>query len=157
MKRLTPVLLILLMGLPLYVLSQVAPAGGPGTVPLVQQTATHLDTATLVLSTTTSNNTNTITPPAGQYVYVTGMDIENCASGSNVTAAAQTAITTTNLNGVQWQIGVGPLAGTCAPVPTNVGPTGLKSQNPGAAVTFVVPTFGTNQTLRLNVYYYFGY
>jgi hypothetical protein len=30
-------------------------------------------------------------------------------------------------------------------------PSGLKAQTPGTAVTFVLPTFATNQTVRVNV------
>ena len=122
------------------------------------QQATHYDAATNAQHTHTTATTITITPPGGQYVYVTALDISDCATGTAVTAAAPTYITTTGLNGTpQYQIGSGVTAGLCQPVPVpafNLG--GFKSSAPGSNVTFVLPTFATNQVISFNVYYYYA-
>lgn len=123
----------------------------------VQQSPTRLDAAQFVQSSTTSAATITITPPAGQYVYVTNVEITNCAGATAVTAAAVTSVTTTNLGGAAWTLGSGTTAGACQPSPIN-GPFALplKSSSPGTAATVVLPTFATNQTVRVSVYYYFA-
>src|SRR5258708_6554702 len=83
----------------------------------VQQSPTTLDSGTFVVHNHTSNTTSTITPPGGQYVYVIGIDISNCAGASAVTAAGPTYITTTGLTGSpQYQMGSGVAAGLCQPV-----------------------------------------
>lgn len=107
----------------------------------------------------TSAATLTITaPPTGSFVYVTGIDISNCAGASAVTAAAPTYITTTNLTGApQYQLGSGVTAGLCQPTSSGIAfTTPLRSTTAGAAVTFVLPTFATNQTVSVNVYYFYG-
>lgn len=125
----------------------------------VQQSATRLDVGVYVATSTTSAATITITPAAGQYVYVTGLDVTNCAGATAVTAAAVTLVTSTALGSGTtpvWTVGSGTTAGACQPSPVNagVGSTPLKSNTAGTAVTFVLPTFATNQTLRVQVYYY---
>jgi hypothetical protein len=126
----------------------------------VQPSATNQQAATQAATISSSAGTLTITPSPNQYVYVTALDITNCAGASPVTAATVTTLTTTGFGGISsgpiWTIGSGVAAGLCQP--TNVTPlaSGLKSAAPGTAVTFVMPTFATNQTIRLNVYYYFA-
>ena len=50
-----------------------------------------------------------------------------------------------------WTLGSGTTAGACQPVINDVYASGLKSNTSGTAVTFVLPTFATNQTLRVQV------
>lgn len=120
----------------------------------VQQSATKLDSAVLVSTSNTSAATITITPPAGQYVYITALDISNCA-GTAVTAAAPTSLTSTNLGGATWMIGSGSTTGLCQPSPAAGSyPNPLKSGAAGTAVTLVLPTFVTNQVVRVSAYYY---
>ena len=125
----------------------------------VQQSAQRLDAATTVGTSATSAATITITVPANQYFYLTGIDITNCAGASAVTAAAVTTITTTNFAGTTpaWTIGSGTTAGACQPTISPTFSVPLKSATPGTNVTVVLPTFATNQTVRVNVYGYFGY
>jgi hypothetical protein len=85
---------------------------------VIQQSATHLDAAQLVATNATSATTTTITPPAGQYVYINNVEITNCA-GTVITAAAPTTITTTNLGGAAWTLGSGSTAGLCQPSPAS--------------------------------------
>lgn len=97
-------------------------------------------------------------PPTGQFVYITGIDISNCAGASAVTAAGPTYITTTNLTGApQYQLGSGVTAGLCTATVSGVSLSSpLKSTTAATAVTFVLPAFATNQTVSVNVYYYVG-
>lgn len=119
---------------------------------LIQQAAARMDAATTVSTSATSAATITLTPSAGECVYVHEVDIANCAGASAVTAAAVTTITTTNLNGTPaFTLGSGVAAGLCQPAPNPIYPMGLKAQTAGTNVTFVLPTFATNQTIRVNV------
>lgn len=100
----------------------------------------------------------TITVPAPpdslQFVYIIGIDITNCAGASAVTAAAPTFITTTNLSGApQYALGSGVTAGQCTATPSVAFTNTLRATTAGAAVTFILPTFATNQTVSVNVYY----
>lgn len=123
----------------------------------IQQTSTRLDAATYAATNVTSNTTTTVTVPATQYFYLTGVDIINCAGSSAVTAATVTTITTTGFagGGPAWTVGSGVTAGLCTnqAIPFT---SPLKSATPGTNVTFVIPTFATNQTIRFNAYGYFG-
>lgn len=88
----------------------------------------------------TGNLTLTITPPAGQYVYLSqfAVNVIPNATGSNSTAA----YTSTNLTGSPaWLIGeysnAAALPAPAALQISDVYPTGLKSTAPGTAVTLV--------------------
>src|SRR5881409_346059 len=124
-----------------------------GAIPVVNSVE-RADAATAAAHSHTSAATITISPgPAGsltQSVYITGIDISNCQNAA-VTAAAPTYITTTGFNGSpQYQVGSGPAtAGLCSPSVINF-TAPLKSQTPGTNVTFVLPTFITNQTVSVN-------
>lgn len=124
---------------------------------LVQQSPTRFDAATVVGTSKTSAATITIAAVNGQYFYLTGIDTTNCATGTAVTAAAPTDITSTNLNGAAWTVGSGVTAGLCQPQSfSSFGPAGLKSALPGTATTIVLPTFATNQIVRVSVYGYYA-
>lgn len=89
---------------------------------------------------TTANLTLTITPPAGQYVYLSafGVNVIPNATGSNSAAV----YTSTNLTGSPvWLIGEFSNAAGLTPTSTlqvsDTYPTGLKSTAPGTAVTLV--------------------
>lgn len=114
------------------------------------QTANRPDTATQYFTTSsanctatqasTANLTLTITPPAGQYVYLSSFNVNVIpnATGSNSTAA----YTSTNLTGSPvWLIGefsnAAGLTLTAAQQVNDVYPTGIKSTTPGTAVTLV--------------------
>lgn len=124
----------------------------------VQQNPTRLDAATGYQTSAASAATITVPGISGQFIYVTALDIANCASGTIVTGAAPTSLTTTNLGGASFQIGSGSsAAGQCTPSPTNgafLSP--VKAAQQGTNVTFVLPTFATNQTVRVGVWYYYA-
>lgn len=122
----------------------------------VYQTGQDFTAATFAAHSHVTATTLTINPGSGNYVYVTGIDISNCATGSAVAAATPTYVTTTGFGGIlpQYQIGSGIAAGLCTPTSAGVLAKPLKSATVGAAVTFVTPAFATNQVVSLNVYYY---
>jgi hypothetical protein len=104
----------------------------------------------------TSASTITISPASSNFIYVTMITIENCA-GAAVTGAAPTSVTTTGLGGGTtpvWLVGSTSTAGICNPVSGYWGGPPLKSNTQGSNVTFVLPTFATNQTIRVNVWYF---
>lgn len=162
MKRALLVLTVLLASTSAYAQNaQVGPAP-PGSTPVVLPVE-RPDAAT---NTQHSHSTGaTITLSAGtvggpsQSVYITGIDISNCQGASAVTAATPTYITTTGVNGSpQYQVGSGSAtAGLCSPTQTIAFTAPLKSASPGTNVTFVMPTFATNQTISVNVYYRLGF
>lgn len=148
-------LVVLLAGVGFYLHSQqITTTQAPVST---QQTASHADAATVNQTSNTSAATITFNAQSGLYFYLTSIDIENCAGASAVTAANPTAVTTTNLTGSpQWMIGSGTTAGACQPTINVTWPTGLKSAAPGTNTTLVLPTFATNQTVRVNAYGFYA-
>lgn len=118
-----------------------------------QQTATHADASTIVGNSSTSAATITLTPLAGQCIYVTSIEIDNTEDATGVAAAAQTNLTTTNLGGLAWKIPSGTASAGLMnpPLFLNYSPGAIKAATCGTAVTFVLPTFATHQTLNVNV------
>lgn len=159
MKRLTlrliPILAVLALCLAPAASAQTTSSINDGQ--RVQHSKTHIDAATQMSTSATSAATITLTPNGREYVYIYSITISNCAGAAAVTAAAVTTLTTTNLSGSPaWTIGSGATAGLCQPVIQELFPNTLSAQTPGSAVTLVLPTFATNQTLRVNVSWYSG-
>lgn len=122
----------------------------------VYTTGSRLDVTTNFATSATSAATITITPPSGQFVYITAIEIMNCA-GTTVTAAAPLSVTTTGFGGGTtpvWTVGTAGTAGMCNPAVTSSYYIPVKSNTAGAAITFVLPTFTTNQVVRVNVWSY---
>lgn len=136
----------------------------------VTQSTQHLDAATFMqapaggatacstVNTTVANNTVTITPSAGQYVYITGIYIDIVSDTTGTTGVA--TMSTTNLTG-------GPIW-SLATLATAAGgqasyrqiaehfTTPLKSRTPGTAVTFVPSAQIANEIVCTRVAGYFG-
>ncbi len=134
------------------------------------QTATRLDastglfgpatgaTACSTVNTTAANNTVTITPPSGQFVYITGFYLDITADVTGLTGVA--TMSTTNITG-------GPIWSLATVVPTT-GENGtfrqvsetfnppLKSTAPGTAVTFVPSAQSNHVIYCTRVAAYFG-
>jgi hypothetical protein len=137
----------------LALLGTAAMADTAGTA--VTQSATHLDAASFwvgqangltacnAVSQTSASQTITITPPAGQYVYLTALLIQKNTDATGVTEVPTISTTNISSNGGAT---AGALSiastlsttGTTFPatvIPFQIG--GLKSSVPGVAVTFV--------------------
>jgi hypothetical protein len=155
---------ILLSALALLALGSVASAQV-----IVQPSATKLDAAILVSSTapavnaTVATGTVTITPPAGQYVYFTGIYVAACGDGTASTSSVQQAFTSTNLSGLTVQtsylsaatISTNPGSSQCDRV-TLPFATPLKSAAPGTAVTLVPPAQAAHMSFPIITTYYFA-
>ena len=115
----------------------------------VTQSASKADAATFFVANTRTNCTTTqetvanltltITPPSGNYVYLTGLYIQ---VQPNATASTSNTLwTSTNLTGSpQWLTGTTTAAAANPSVPYTVAevyPTALKSTVAGTAVTIV--------------------
>jgi hypothetical protein len=159
MKRITEVLIV--MALAVCIAGGLSLAAQQQTeFPQATQVAAALQPCSVLQGTHASATTLTISPPAGQFVYVCEIDYQNC-EGTAVTAAAPTHITSTGLGaGItpDFLVGSGPAtAGTCSQAVNIAYPVGgFKSNTAGANVTFITPTFITNQVVRLNVLYRIG-
>jgi hypothetical protein len=121
----------------------------PGTY--TTQTANRADTATFVqmvaggrttcttTQDTVANTTITITPPAGNYVYLTGLSIDVFPNATASTSA--TTWTSTNLTGSPaWLVSTTTAAAANPSAPFFLHdsyPTALRSTAPGTAVTIV--------------------
>jgi hypothetical protein len=105
-------------------------------------------TACATVNSTAANGTVTITPPAGQYVYITGVYIDITSDTTGLTGVA--TMGTTNITGSPtWSLAT--LTAAAAGQATmrqiaDVFPTGLRSTVPGTAVTFV-PSAQSNHVI----------
>lgn len=112
------------------------------------------DAANLVGTSASSGATITLTPGGSQSAYISEVHITNCSSASTVVATNVLSLTTTNMGGAAWTIAGGnPTAGSCTDQIDTFGNAPLKANAPGA-VTFVLPSFNGNQTIRVSVYWY---
>lgn len=161
MKKLIQALLIAMIGVATVYGQATQGPTPPGAVAVVNPVE-RADSATNAQHSHSTGATITLTAGAAgtntQSIYITGIDISNC-EGAAVTAAAPTYITTTGINGSpQYQIGSGPAtAGTCSIASPPAFTAPVKNATPGTNVTFVLPTFVTNQVVSVNVYYRLGY
>lgn len=149
MKRLLLVLLLSLL-LPALAGAQAYPGAT-----FIQQAPTRSDGGAGAAHSHTSAATITLASSNNQYIYITGIDVSVCATGTIVTAANPTYVTTTGLNGSpQYQLGSALTAGLCTSTSFTSLTTPLKSATAGTNVTFVLPAFATNQVASVNVYYF---
>jgi hypothetical protein len=129
--------------------------------PPVQQSSTRSDAATLVGAITSSGSalavntttTSTLTAPAGQFVYITGVTFEVCTNGTG-TAQNQVTFTSTNIsNTPSFQYSIAATASICQRW-SEVFVSPLKSQVAGTNVTFVSPSAAANNSYNIRAYYY---
>ena len=117
---------------------------------IVQPSASHLDGSATTTTLNTTAATATLTPNNGS-VYIQNIHVSNCAGSAAVTAAAITSITSTNLGGWGAQLGSGTTAGGCVQDFVVTWPPGGFKAPAGQAVTVTLPTFATNQTIRVDI------
>lgn len=123
----------------------------PGGVTAVQQSSARADAASFDAGTTYTNCTTTqvsaanltitITPPAGNYVYLASVTAEQGSNATGAAAASVAALSTTNLTGAPaWLLDTNTGSQSISSQVVNqVFPTGLKSTSAGTNVT-IVPT-----------------
>lgn len=126
----------------------------------ITQSTTRLDAGTSLngpaggattcntVNTTAANGTVTITPPAGQYVYINGISIDITADVTGLTG--QATMSTTNITGSPiWSLAtIVPTAGANGSFRQihETFSTPLRSTAPGTAVTFV-PSAQSNHVI----------
>lgn len=130
----------------------------------VQQSSQRLDAATATAVSTNYNTPNaqavlTITPPAGQFVYITRIELEAIQNGTG-TAAVNSAFTSTGLGAgatasPQWGFSLAATADAVLYRDVNFGAP-LKSAASGTNVTITSPTAATNLGFGIKAYYYFS-
>lgn len=136
----------------------------------IQQVPQRIDSATGVCATapavnaTVATGTCTITPPSGQFVYFTFLQVAACHDGTASTSSVQQAFTSTNLNGWTAQTSMISYAATTAISNPTVAcdriggarTTPLKSAAAGTAVTIVPPTQAAHMSFPIIAEYYFS-
>jgi hypothetical protein len=94
----------------------------------------------------------TATPPPGQFVYVTGIDVQISA---DATGAAVAALKTTSTNLWGWASVQSLVAGAGAYVTDHFAPAiPIRAQQSDLAVTVVSPAASTHAEYAINIYYY---
>ena len=134
-------------GAPVYLV----PNSAIATTPFVTGTAADSGTINKQL-------TVTLTPPAGQYVYVVGWDWSACQNATS-TVMTNLTFTTTGFTALPkiGQFSLAATANICAqPGFMNLGAWPMKSASPGAAVTFVSPAAVAQAAFTLNVYAFYA-
>lgn len=132
----------------------------PGATPVqaVQPLVTCNQTATATGAANTAV-TATLTPPAGQYVYICSIDIVEAANAAVTGAAGPAPIfTTTNLptNLVWWGNNATQGTGASTNVVTIHWPIQLKTATAGTAFTIVTSAGQSTDNVRINVTGYFA-
>lgn len=122
----------------------------------IQADPQHLDAATLTCTGTGAGNTSvtcTLTPPAGQFVYVHTCTVHEVANAA-ITGAAGPAglLTTTNLptNMIWWTDNATQGTGWQKEVMKEVWPNGLKTAAAGTAFVLTQTGGQSTQTVRIN-------
>ena len=110
--------------------------------------------------------TCTLTPPAGQFVYVDSLIFKACLDGTASTTSIQQNYTSTNIGTptIAWEtalisgstITTAPGASLCDTSPNLAGVSPLKSTVAGTAVTFVPPTANAHASFGMFVAYHFA-
>ena len=141
----------------------IAQADAPGTS--ITQTATHLDAAVIwqgeaagatscnAVSATSPSDTITITPPAGQYVYLTNFLLQHSTDATGATEVPTISMTNIGTGGFPAFLSAASTLSTTGytvnvDIPFGVG--GLKSAQPGLAVTFVPSATLSAHTIMCN-------
>ena len=156
------------LALALAALCLAGPAFAQNVAPQVQQSSTMLNAANQVASTAAAVNatqaagTVTITPPAGQFVYVTGLYVAACADGTVSVSSVQQNFTTTGFSGT---LSIETSYISAATITSNPGAiqcdrvtlpfsVPLKSATAGTAITVVPPAQAAHMSFPIIVTYY---
>jgi hypothetical protein len=148
------------------------PIAGEADVPgtSVTQTATHLDAAVIwqgeaagatscnAVSATSASDTITITPPGGQYVYLTNFLLQHSTDATGATEVPTISMTNIGTGGFPAFLSAASTLATTGytvnvDIPFGVG--GLKSAAAGVAVTFVPSATLSAHTIMCNSVTYY--
>lgn len=124
-----------------------------------QQTATMAN-ACVPSSTTNAVNTTstlTLTPPAGMFVYLCGLDLNVSNNATGAVVATNLVWTSTNLGGWQYKFSSVNAANTNGLDKSFVWSPIIRSAQPGLAVTIVSPAANAQAAYTITGYYYFSY
>jgi hypothetical protein len=125
---------------------------------LIQQGATQLTACTTGNANGAVNATATLTltPPNGQFVYISEIDMQVANDATGAVVSTNLKFTSTNIGGWQFQFSAANAANTS----TNYGPfifgPPIKSAAAGTAVTIVSPAANTHAAYSINACYYFA-
>ena len=124
----------------------------------IQQVPTRLDACTPINATAAINNavTLTITPPAGQFVYLCGWDLTVSNNGTGAVVATNLSFTSTNLSGWKVAYSMVGTANTTGFQYNTAFNSPIKSSAAGTAVTIVSPAANAQAVYNVNAYYYFA-
>ena len=127
---------------------------------LTQQSPTMLNVCTPINATAAVNTTVTVTipaPPAGQYIYLCGIDITVSFDATGGTASTNVSFTSTNLgpsgNTWAWKTSWAGTASTTIAQPFTF-TLPVRATSPGTAVTIVSPAINTHGAYSITAYYY---
>lgn len=125
---------------------------------LVGNLRTRVPEAALLVTNTAAVNTGftvTLLAVAGQFHYITSIDIVRATNATATAAGAALTITTTNLPGNPvWLFGNASTAGGTTVLVRSEPTRPLKSSVANTNTTFVVPAAGAGEIIRANVQYY---
>jgi hypothetical protein len=123
---------------------------------LVQRSPTDLQACSVSHGDAAINTlvTLTVTPPAGQYVYLCGWDYQVATNGT-ATAQSNVKWTSTNLGGLAVEYSTPATANTTI-VGTYYFNVPIRSATPGTAITIVSPAIAAQNAYSANAYYYFA-
>lgn len=127
---------------------------------LVQQSPTMLNACTPVNATAAVNTAVTVTiaaPPAGQYIYVCGIDLSISFDGTGAVVGTNVSFTSTNIgpagNTWAWKTSWAGTASTTIVQPFTF-TLPIRANAPGTAVTVVSPAGNTHGAYSTTVYYF---
>lgn len=121
---------------------------------LPTQPASTVVTAAAAVS--TAATATTPTPPAGQYVYVTGVQVTAYATAAITGGAAPTNTASTNLGGLIFTFQTAYSAAGQTAIESLQATPPLRGTAPGTAVSITAP-LTTNVIWRITISYYIGY
>jgi hypothetical protein len=117
-----------------------------------QQATQHLDASAVTASVSSAINATTsisLTPPAGQFLYLQELYMNICPNGTG-TAQNQVSFTTTNLPSTPaFEYSIPATASTCLQLGPFHWPNGLKSSAAGTAVTVVTPPAAASNSYQI--------
>ncbi len=124
------------------------------------QTTPQAQTSCTTVGSTVANTTITITPPAGNYVYLTGLYIE-VIEGDTTGTASTVAWTSTNLTGSPVWVTRDDVNATVSPAQhqfelMEIYPTDIKSTVAGTAVTIVPAATSAHQAFCAHAVGYYN-